>query len=156
MARIDSIMVFCEVPSERIKKEHKDIENEFYNYLERMDEVSRTKGLRLLVPYFVKNKKEYYFRRFEGIKDSVFFSDDMGVKRMCMTANMAMMFRKLILRRCAVLLICNEHNEERLDLISERMKVPKDHIIEVMVEGGELGFKDSVKTVEMISSLTSS
>ena len=153
MVRIDRIMVFCEVPSDDLKRSHRDIENEFRNYLKRLDEVSKQKGLKLLSPYFTRNKKEYYFQNYSGIKDMVFFADALGLKRMCMTANMANTFKRFIGRGFAVILICNSHDGDMIDLMVKGMKIPKERIIEVMVEGGELGFKDSVRAVEIASSL---
>ena len=155
MVRIDGILVFCEVPSAELKKAHPDIENEYRNFLARLKEVSEGKGLKFLVPYFTRNHKEYYFRGFTGIEETVFFADEIGLKRMCMVANMGTLPRRIIGRKRSVILVCNGHDDEKLDLISEKLKLPKEYIVEVMLENGEFGFRDSVQIVDLVCSQTS-
>lgn len=151
MARVDGIFVFCQIPTDDIKGRHPDIRNEYRNFLARLSEVASERKIKVYAPYLRENKREYYFRTFEGIEHMVFFGDELGLKRMCMTANMGSTFWKIAGRKRVVMMITNSHDDEMIGITTKRMKLRPQDITEVMIENGEYGFRDSVDIIERIS-----
>jgi len=156
MARLDGIVVLCQVPTEDIKDRHSDIRNEYRSFLSGLSEAAAERKLRVYAPYITEDRTEYRFREFGNIEHMVFYNDAVGLDGMCRTANSGSALRRMIGRRRAVMAICNGHDEMMNSIIADRMGISSEEIVEVMLDGGEFGFDDAGRIVDTITGRTAS